>query len=126
MKRILINYIPHDQQRYETVGDWYYDPDGNLIINVSNDHPDYPTKDEQFLVALHELIEVTLCRKRGITQEQVDDFDMMQLGSMHAKYIDDEPGDHYDAPYRNEHRFACLIEHLMAHEMGIVGYGVVR
>jgi len=126
MKRILINYIPHDQQRYETVGDWYYDSDGNLIINVSNDHPDYPTKDEQFLVALHELIEVTLCRKRGITQEQVDDFDMMQLGSMHAKYIDDEPGDHYDAPYRNEHRFACLIEHLMAHEMGIVGYGVVR
>ena len=126
MKRILINYIPHDQQRYETVGDWYYDPDGNLIINVSNDHPDYPTKDEQFLVALHELVEVVLCQKRGITQEQVDAYDFAQLGTMHSKYIDDEPGDHKDAPYRKEHRFACLIEHLMAHEMGISGYGVVR
>jgi len=38
---------------------------------------------------------------------------------------DGEPGDLPDAPYRKEHRFAMLIEHMMAHELGIEGYVAV-
>ena len=62
-----------------------------------------------------------LCRKRGITQKQVDDFDM----SPEVSGLEGEPGDLPGAPYAKEHRFAMLVEHLMAHELGIEGYGVV-
>lgn len=123
---IKIEFVPSTSQRYSTVGDWFFDESGNLIIRVSNDDPSFPTEDEQILVAFHELVEVLLCRKRGITQQVVDEFDMKQVDTMHAKYLDDEPGDHVDAPYRKEHRFAMLIEHLMARELGIDGYGVVK
>lgn len=118
---IKIEFIPNAEQRYSTFGDWFYDNKGDLVIKVSNDIPELPTVDHQFLVALHELIEVKLCEKRGITQKQVDDFDM----SAEALACEDEPGDLPDAPYRKEHRFAMLIEHLMAHELGLTGYGKV-
>ena len=71
---------------------------------------------EGFLIALHELVEVMLCRQRGITQQAVDDFDMAFKG-------DGEPGDEPDAPYRREHQFANKIENMVAHEMGMAGYG---
>lgn len=121
---ISIKFIPLSEQRYETWGDWYFEENGDLTIKVSNDEPDLPTEDHQFLVALHELVEVYLCKKRGITQKMVDDFDM---GEVALSLPDDaEPGDHPDAPYRKEHRVAMIIEHLMAHELGIAGYGVIK
>lgn len=120
---IHIEFIPSKDQRYETGGDWFFDDSGDLIIKISNDDQDFPTEDHQHLVALHELVEALLCRKHGITQQMVDDFDMSEAQTLHAK--NDEPGDHIDAPYRREHRFAMLIEHLMARELGLDGYGVV-
>ena len=123
---IKIEFVPSTSQRYSTCGDWFFDESGDLIIRVSNDDPSFPSEDEQILVAFHEMVEVLLCRKRGITQQMVDDFDMSEAQTLHAKYVNDEPGDHADAPYRKEHRFACLLEHLLAHELGIIGYGVVR
>ena len=120
--KIVIESIPHAQQRYDTWGDWWFDPDGTLQIRVSSDVPEMPTEQHQFLVALHELVEVRLCQERGISQEAVDTFDM----SPKALACDGEPGDLPDAPYRREHRFAMLIEHLMAHELGLTGYGEVR
>jgi hypothetical protein len=124
-KDILIQYIPHATQRYDTWGDWYY-TDKALIISVSNDLLELDA-DKQFLVALHELIEVRLCEKRGITQKQVDDFDMSPVTAQLISVAGDErePGDLPHCPYRKEHRFAMLIEHLMAHELGITGYGEV-
>ena len=122
---IRIEFIPAKEQRYATIGDWYFDAAGDLVIRVSKDDPQFPTGDEQILVALHELVEVLLCRKRGITQQMVDDFDIHGAGSEYCQENGIEPGDHPDAPYRREHRFAMLIEHLMAHELGIDGYGIV-
>lgn len=121
---IRIEFIPNSQQRYASWGDWFYDKNGDLVIRVSNDIPELPTPEHQFLVALHELIEVKLCEKRGITQKMVDDFDMGAVAASIPK--EEEPGDHPEAPYRKEHRFAMLIEHLMAHELGLTGYGTVR
>lgn len=114
---------PSVDMRYETLGDWYFDEDGDLFIKVANDVTELPTEDHRNLVALHELIEVLLCLKRGITQKMVDDFDM-GIG----KFVpaSEEPGDHPEAPYGKEHRFAMLIEHLMAHELGVKPYGIVR
>lgn len=122
--KIVIESIPTSQQRYDTWGDWWYDPDGTLQLRVSADDTAMPTEDHQFLVALHELVEARLCQARGITQQQVDDYDM----GMEARFKEngEEPGDQPDAPYRREHRFAMLIEHLMAHELGLVGYGRVE
>ena len=74
-------------------------------------------------IALHELIEAWLCRKRGITQQQVDNFDFANCDKVPP---DIELGDYPEAPYQTEHRFAMLIEHIMAHELGLKGYGVVR
>ena len=126
MNNINIQFIPHKDQRYDTFGDWYYAAGGHLHINVSSDQGH--TDDEQFLVALHELIEVYLCKKRGISQEKVDQFDMnifpeqVRLGLVEE---DSEPGNCYAAPYVREHRFAMLIEHFVAHELGVTPYGNV-
>jgi len=122
---IKIEFIQHEKQRYDTIGDWFYDEAGDLIIKVSNDSQEFPSEDEQLLVAFHELVEVLLCRKRGITQEMVDKFDMDPAVTNWLK-PDEEPGDIPGAPYGKEHRFAMLMEHLLAHEMGLAGYGVVR
>ena len=112
--RILIETIPHEKQAYPTVGDWRRGPDGALVIRVSEEIG------EKFalLVALHELIEVSLCEERGITCEQVDTFD--KSFELHRKPGDDsEPGDDLAAPYRKEHFFATNLERLLAAELGI-------
>ena len=112
---ILIETIPAESMRYKpTLGDWFVDGRGVLHIQVSDAVPEA----ERILIALHELVEVTLCEQRGISQEAVDQFDFAFKG-------DGEPGDDPEAPYRHQHRFAMLVEHLMAREMGISGYGEV-
>ena len=114
---IKIQTIPHDQQRYPTVGDWQIDADGNLLIQVS----DMGNPDFELLVALHELVEVALCKKRGITTKQVDDFDMQfekeRETGLHGDT--DEPGDDAKAPYKKEHFFATNIERLMSEQLGV-------
>lgn len=100
--KITLETIPHEQQRYETAGDWFFDEEQNLTIRVSD------TGDWRFnaMVAVHELIEVLLCKARGITQEQVDIFDLSYKG-------EGEPGDEPNAPYQNEHNFATSVERML-------------
>jgi hypothetical protein len=100
--RIVIETIPHKEQRYDTCGDWIVDGD-TLKVFVSK------TRDWRysFLVAVHELIEATLCKQAGITQEAVDKFDMNFTGK-------GEPGDDPKAPYRQQHAIATHIESYLA------------
>lgn len=114
--RIIIECLPQEQMRYDTTGDWFWDNDGNLIIQVVGGDP--LDDDAAFLVALHELVETKLCHKAGITQGAVDTFDFTFKG-------EGEPGDHPDAPYRVQHRHAMLIEHMMALFLGKTDYGSV-
>lgn len=112
--KIILESLPIESARYNTVGDWTIDETGTIRISVH-----LPSGDGAFLCALHELVEVWLCQKRGITQKQVDEFDF-------AWNEPGEPGDDPTSPYKKEHRFAMLIEHLVAHELGLTGYGEVR
>jgi hypothetical protein len=111
---IRIESIPHDKQRYETIGDWYRDQSGNLQIKVS----ETGNNDYNFLVAIHELVEVWLCEKRGIELSVVDGFD--QAYEINRQKGDDsEPGDSPKAPYKNEHCIATGIERIMCAALGI-------
>jgi hypothetical protein len=111
--RITIETIPHEQQRYPTCGDWIFEPDGTINILVSQMDEDY-----SFLVAFHELIEVWLTKKRGISQASVDEFDM-QYESNRPEGDLSEPGNSTSAPYFREHQFATMMEEKMARELGV-------
>lgn len=115
--KIKIETIPHENQRYDTVGDWTISEDGEIAIFVS----DMGNPDFEFLVALHELVEVKLCQKRGITQKQVDDFDIAYEKKREKSLTVDtsEPGDNALAPYRREHCAASGVERILASEMDV-------
>lgn len=100
--------------RYPTAGD-YFEKDGVLNIEVF----DQGDPDKNLLIALHELVEQHLCQKRGITNDQIDAFDFQYEENREEGDETSEPGDHPDCPYRNEHRFAMIVEQMMAHELGI-------
>lgn len=110
--KIEIETIPHQEHRYTTVGDWYYKRDGTLIINVSN-MGDWR---HEALVAVHELVEVLICKHRGISTEEVDFFDKQfeeqRKSGLHSESA--EPGDDAAAPYNREHCIATGIERVLA------------
>lgn len=114
MKNILIKTIPHSEHRYETVGDYQYDEEGNETIDVS----EMNNEDYEFLVCIHELVESYLCKKRNISEESITAFDT-DFEKNRAEGNTDEPGDDPNAPYRKEHFFATTIERLMAAELGV-------
>jgi hypothetical protein len=110
---IVIEVIPHEEQRYCTCGDWFYE--GNALrIKVSR-MGDWR---HEALVAIHELVEVLLCRHDGVPEEAVDKFDFA-FEAARQPGNDDEPGDDPQAPYRKQHCFATGIERLLAAELGI-------
>lgn len=119
--RIDIRSIPHAHQRYNTCGDWYTFKDGGMEtmkIFVSS----LPTREEMYLIAIHELIEAFLCECRGITQTEVDRFDK-DFESKRCRGDSDlsmnpceEPGDDPSAPYYKQHQFATGIERILAAE----------
>jgi hypothetical protein len=107
--KIMIEDIPHAIQRYETCGDWQLFPGDLTKITVSREMG----RDSCFLVALHELIEVELCRRRGISQEAVDAFDF-EYEKNRKPGDESEPGDDPSAPYYKEHQAAMIFERTLA------------
>lgn len=112
--KIVIETIPHSQHRYETVGDWWTDEDGTLQIRVS----DLGDEKAEQLVAIHELVELLLCKARGVSEQAVDAFDKA-FEEDRADGDDSEPGDAVDAPYRDEHCFATAVERMVCAAMGV-------
>jgi hypothetical protein len=101
--RIIIQTIPHNQQRYSTCGDWIVDPaDRALYLYVSI----MGNPDSEFAVAIHEMIEAWACLRAGISQTKVDEFDKRAA----VVYPGAEPGDLPDSPYLQQHVFATEIE----------------
>lgn len=105
--KINIETIDHKCQPYDTVGMWT-----NLSDETKITVSDMRNDDYAFCVAVHELLEAYLCRKRGITTEDVDSFDLNFKG-------DGEPGDDPAAPYRKEHFFSTTVERMVAAELGV-------
>lgn len=117
MREIHIKTIPHHEQRYPTTGDYWRDAEGTGQVRIS----DVGNTDYEFLVMLHELIEWRLAEKRGVTDEDITNFDMkfeeeIKSGaqSLHA-----DPGLDPRAPYKKEHIFATKIEKEIAEEFGV-------
>lgn len=107
IKRIVIDVIPHDHQRYETVGDYFFINDV-LHIKVSE------MRDNRFelLVALHELVEVLQTEHAGVAEPDIAAFDM-RFEEARAEGNLDEPGDDPQAPYKKQHCVATAVERLM-------------
>ena len=116
--RIDVEVIPHNKQRYETCGDWWWEAHmATRKIRVSM----LKNVDMEFCVAIHEMIEQHLCIKRVIRERIVTLFDM-RFEEERAKGLhkpDAEPGDDPNAPYHKEHVFATNIERQLASEFGI-------
>jgi hypothetical protein len=105
---ISIETIQHDQQRYPTAGDWQWEEDGSLSINVSKMH----VQEYMWLVAVHEIIEAILCKANGITDEIVTNWDKDHL-------YDCDPGGIQDCPYYKEHLVATIVETMLADRLKI-------
>ncbi|MFA6475944.1 MAG: hypothetical protein WCV68_00860 [Candidatus Paceibacterota bacterium] len=112
-KKIEIKVIQDEDQRYNTVGDYFVKKDKWEII-VS----DLPSWKYEALVAIHELVEMVLCDDRKITNKSIDEFDI-EYNKHRPEDDASEPGDDPQAPYYKEHQFATKIEKMMAEELGV-------
>jgi hypothetical protein len=112
--RIIIDEIPHSDQRYNTCGDYFEAEDASVVINVSQ----LVDRREMALIAIHELVEWALCQAAGVTNKSIDDFDCCYPDGAELPHPV-EPGDHPDAPYYRQHQFATGIERILAAELGV-------
>lgn len=113
--RMHIETIPHDKQRYPTVGDYWCDDNGIEQIRVS-EMVDWRY---EVLVAVHEIVEMALTRQRGIAEERITEFDVEFERQKEQGVVGGEAGDNVNAPYRHEHFFATNLERLFAAELGV-------
>jgi len=112
--RINIEVIPHEKQRYPTVGDYWIE-DGVQQVRVSH----LPDWRYEILVALHEIVELAITRHRGIPEGNISEFDVEFERFRESGLRSGEPGDHPDSPYRREHFFATNLERLLAGELDV-------
>ena len=115
--------IPHSEQRYPTVGDWWFENSTTWHIRVS----DLGNFQFEALVFLHELVEMLLCVHGGIGADQIDHFDINyesartfgQKAPCGCPALHDEPGDDPHAPYHRQHQAAELCEFVAAKLLGV-------
>jgi hypothetical protein len=73
-------------------------------------------RQNETLVVVHELVEAVLCKEAGVSQREVDEFDMSF--ERHRKPGDlSEPGDDPKAPY--QHQAASWFEKALAEKLGV-------
>jgi hypothetical protein len=111
--QIKMMTLPHEAQRYPTVGD-YFKVGATDVITVSQMY----NHDYEFLVGLHELIEMYLTQKRGIAEEDISAFDIEYERNRKEGDVS-EPGNDPKAPYFTEQQFATKIERMVADELGV-------
>jgi len=113
IKRVVVDVIPHEEQRYDTVGDYTFD-DENKVLHISvSDTGDHK---EAMAVAIHELVEFVLVQERGIPFQSIDEFDVTWEAGKRTCDIFclcteiGEPGSCLEAPYYHEHAAATAVE----------------
>lgn len=148
IRHVAIDTIPHDRQRYDTVGDYWFGNDKGhypklLTLKVS-DMGDWRYG---IACAIHELIEAALLVQKKIDEAQVSEFDQdyenarqeiqkttsnvdpCRTGPYEAQYrrkwacpceitATSEPGEDVHAPYHGEHMVADNIERIVLRELG--------
>jgi hypothetical protein len=111
---IIIRTIEHDQQRLGQAGDWRFDSNGNLLVEISY----VENWRMEFLYGLHELLEAVLCRHAGITTEMVDKDDA-ELDAKGAKNDPESFSGYPGSCYQPQHNTALSIEWLMSQFLGV-------
>jgi len=111
---INIRTISHSAHRYPTVGDWWYEDNGDIEIRVSK----MGNWKYECLVAVHELVEILICKHDGVTQKSVDRFDIA-FERRRKKGNNEEPGDDPRAPYKFQHGIATGVERILAVLLGV-------
>lgn len=112
--QIDVKTIPHSQQRYETVGDWFYGSDGTWRFRISN-LGDWRM---ELAVAVHEIVECALCRYAGIPTVEIDNFDK-DFEACRVEGNTDEPGDDPKALYHVQHCIATGVERIVIALLGV-------
>jgi hypothetical protein len=115
--KVVIKTIPNNSQRYETIGDWWYDKDGTLQIRISEfDEPRH-----SMAVALHELFEAFAATNNKHTEEEVTKFDLWFEDQLKEEKVPDsldEPGMHPKCPYNLEHQYGTAAEMILLTLLG--------
>jgi hypothetical protein len=108
--RIVIETVNHSKQRYCTCGDYWIDKKGTIQIRISK--MDWKL---QWLVIVHELVEIFLCLLRGIEFGDIDKYDIKFESDRNngERGETDEPGDGIDSPYRDEHCISVGFERVL-------------
>ena len=122
-RAISVRFIPNEDQRYDTWGDWTFDPlSGELDVLVSETgNWRYNTA-----VAVHEIVEALLCLSDNVAPGDVDEFDIefeklrseVGRGCTHVPPCE-EPGACPCAPYRHQHAVAEVVERLLVEEFHV-------
>lgn len=105
--KISIEFLPASVLRYATSGDWF-ERDGVLHFQIAKTE----NSDYDYLVLLHEMTEWFICHRAGVTEQQVDEWDMAHLDSR-------DPGDEPGAPYGAAHGYSMGLERMLAAFTGI-------
>ena len=118
--KINIEVIPHKQERYNTIGDYWIDDKEVVQIRVSElgNRNQTDARRYEFLVILHELIEMGLCKFAGVDFRSIDNFDKDYESQRQPEDMA-EPGDDPKAPYKKQHLIATGIEKIVAAELGV-------
>jgi hypothetical protein len=105
---VTVRVVPYSEMRYATSGDWQVGHDGALVVTVAD------LGDERFnlLVAAHEVTEALLARRAGVTEQQVDEWDLAHLDA-------EEPGEMEGCPYFAQHAEASRVERWLADLLGV-------
>ncbi|MES2006869.1 MAG: hypothetical protein V4436_02040 [Patescibacteria group bacterium] len=111
---IEIKTIPHNEQRYDTVGDYWEDAEGAHIRVSAMEDLRY-----EYLVAIHELVEYFLVKLAGVSIDTIDSFDK-NFEDARLSGNEDEPGDDLQSPYFMQHQVATMVERICAFAMGVL------
>ncbi len=115
--KITIETIPHGDQRIPgQVGDWVIDNE-HILIRVS----DTGNWRYNAAIGIHEAVEAILCLNDGVSQEDVDKFDIK-----YAKYLSNEVGDSAQAPYHRQHCFATAVERMLIAALNVAWFDYDR
>jgi hypothetical protein len=124
IRKITVETIPHNSQRYDTVGDWVIV--GDTLTLLTSDLGDWRMS---MACALHEAAEAMLCLQDGVNEPDISAFDIAYEDARQhgvaapcgcVPTVDSEPGEDRHAPYRTQHAFADGIERLFANQIGVV------
>jgi hypothetical protein len=110
----MMEVIPHDSQQYETVGNFFYDQNDVLRIQVSK----LPNNKMELLVMAHEFFEAIITEYRGIREADITKFDVEYERKRPEGNVE-EPGDDIKSPYQNEHCIATGVERLLCSLLGV-------